>query len=173
MTRHAYPTSAMVGDYLRAAAGLGPALAMLAMGPSGLLGATVLGGLAALFAVFGVRTALRHGTRFEVVEGALRACGLFGASISFSDLQQMKLSYYSTRRDGSGGWMQLELRSDSATLCLDSRIGGFTELVQVSARAAQARGLSLNAATLANLQALGLCLRSAVPDIQEATGEAR
>ena len=173
MTRHASPTSAMVGDYLRAAAGLGPTLAMLATEPVGLVGATVLGGLAALFAVFGVRTALRHGTRFEFAEGVLRACGPFGASISFRELQQMKLSYYSTRRDGRGGWMQLELRSDAATLRLDSRLEGFTELVETSARAAHARGLSLNAATLANLQVLGLWLRSAVPDIQEATGGAR
>jgi hypothetical protein len=85
----------------------------------------------------------------------------------------MKLSYYSSRRDGRAGWMQLELRSGSAKLRLDSRIEGFTELVEVSARAAAARGLSLSASTLANLQAVGLWPRSAGPDVPEAIGEPR
>jgi hypothetical protein len=173
MTCHAYPASALIGDYLRSAAGCVPALAILAVEPIGLAGATVLGGLAALFAVFGVRTVLRHGTRFESTDGMLRARGLLEVSISLRELEQMKLSYYSSRRDGRDGWMQLELRSGSARLRLDSRIEGFTELVEVSARAAAARGLSLSTSTLANLQAVGLWPRSAGPDVPEAIGEPR
>jgi hypothetical protein len=172
MTRHAYPTSAMVSDYLRAAAGLVPSLAVVCLEPVGFVGATVLGGFAALFAAFGIRTALRHGTRIEILEGALQERGPLGAFIPLSELEQMKLSYYSTRRDGRGGWMQLELRSGSATLRVDSRVEGFPELVSISARAAEARGLSFNAATFTNLQALGLRLHSELPRVQEAPGEA-
>jgi len=73
MTRHAYPPSALVGDYLRAAAGFLPAIAVLAIEPVGIVGGTVLGGFAALFAVFGIRTALRHCTSIEVNEAALRS----------------------------------------------------------------------------------------------------
>jgi hypothetical protein len=174
MSRHAYPTSAMLGDYIRAGAGVLPALAILAIAPMGEIGATVVGGLAALFAVFGIRSALRHRTKFELVEGALWVSGLLRtSSIRLSELERMKLVYYSTRRDGRDGWMQLELRSGSSTLRLDSRIEGFARLVEVSARAAERRGLLLNSATLANVQALGIELDSAPLGFQEVAGGAR
>jgi hypothetical protein len=173
MSRHAYPTSAMLGDYLRAAAGLVPTVAILAAMPVGAIGASVLGGFAVLFAVFGIRTALRHGTRFELAEGVLRACGVLRGSIALRELQQMKLSYYSTRRDRRDGWMQLELCSGSSRLRFDSRVEGFDQLVAISAQAAEARGLSLNAATVANLQAMGLRRRPAAPELHEAAGEWR
>jgi hypothetical protein len=156
MTRHVYPTSAMLGDYVRAAAGLVPSAAILATEPVGAVGLTVLGGFAALFTVFGIRTALRHGSHIEMTEAALQSSGLFGASISWSQLDRMNLAYYSTRRDGRGGWMQLKLGAGRSRLRVDSRIEGFTELVEVSARAAEMRGLSLNPATSVNLQALGV-----------------
>jgi hypothetical protein len=56
--------------------------------------------------------------------------------------------------------MQLELRSGWTRVRLDSRIEGFTELVDEAARAARCRGLTLNAATLANLSALGVSLHT-------------
>ncbi|MBV8089485.1 MAG: hypothetical protein JO139_07890, partial [Alphaproteobacteria bacterium] len=81
MTSHGYPASAMFGDYVRAAAGLVPAAVILAAIPVGPVAEVVLGGIAGLFALFGVRTMLRHGTRFEVSDSALRAKGLLKASI--------------------------------------------------------------------------------------------
>ena len=173
MTRHAYPTPAMLGDYARAAAGLLPIVAIVAIAPVGAVEATVLGGFAALFAVFGIRTALRHGSRLELTGGVLRASGLVRTSISLRELDRLKLAYYSTRRDGREGWMQLELRSGSSTLRLDSRVEGFTKLVEASARAAETRGLSLNTATLANLQALRIELGSRELGLSEAAGGAR
>lgn len=172
MTHHTYPTSAMIGDYLRSAVGLVPSAAMLASLPLGAVGATVLGVLAALFAVFGVRTALRHGVRVEMTESGLRASGVLRASIPWGELDEMKLAYYSTRRDRRGGWMQLKLRSGGSTLRLDSRITGFGELVERSARAAETGRLPLDAATFANLQALGVKPRFAETGLQQAAGGA-
>jgi hypothetical protein len=156
MTRHAYPSSAMIGDYLRAAAGFVPAAAILAIAPVGAAAAAILGGLAALFSVFGIRTALRHGTRVEMTEAGLSAAGPMAAAIRWAELDRMKLAYYSTRRDRRDGWMQLELRSGWSTIRIDSRIDGFAELVERAAGAAELRGLDLNAATAANLEALGI-----------------
>ena len=160
MTCYAYPTSAMYGDYLRSAAGFIPTAAVLAIMPVGVVAVTVLGGFATLFVVFGVRTILRHGTRFEITKSALRATGLRRTSIAWGQLDRMTLAYYSTRRDRRDGWMQLELRSGWTRVRLDSRIEGFTELVDEAARAARCRGLTLNAATLANLSALGVSLHT-------------
>lgn len=170
MTRYAYPTSAMIGDYLRSAAGLVPSTAMLASLPLGAAGAIVIGALAALFVMFGVRTALRHGTYIEITESAVRASGLLRASITWGALDEMKLAYYSTRRDRRAGWMQLKLRSGGSTMRLDSRITGFAELVEKAARAAETRRLTLDVATLANLQALGIKSRSAEPGLLAAAG---
>jgi hypothetical protein len=146
----------MIGDYFRAVAGLVPAAAMLASLPLGSITTVVVGGFAALFAGFGIRTIIRHRTRLEVTRSALRATGLRRASIVWDELDRMNLAYYSTRRDRKEGWMQLDLRSGRSRIRLDSRITGFTELVEISARAAEARGLTLNAATAANLAALGV-----------------
>jgi hypothetical protein len=156
MTRHAYPASAMLGDYLRAAAGLVPTAAILAIAPLGAVAAAILGGLAALFSVFGVRTALRHRTRIEVTETGISASGPLGAAIRWAELDRIKLAYYSTRRDRRDGWMQLELRSGWSVIRLDSRIDGFARLVERSATAAATRRLALSPATAANLEALGI-----------------
>jgi hypothetical protein len=156
MTRHVYPNSAMVGDYLRAAAGFVPTAAILAIAPVGAVGGTVLGGLAALFSLFGIRTALRHRSQVEMTATGLSASGPFGGSIHWGELDGLKLAYYSTRRDRRDGWMQLELRAGSSRIRLDSRIDGFAELVERAASAAEARGIELSAATVANLEALGI-----------------
>jgi hypothetical protein len=172
MTGYVYPTSAMFGDYVRAVAGFFLSSGILATMPAGIVGEAVLGGFAVLFAVFGARTALRHGTRLEMTEAALRASGLLRVSISWRELNRMKLAYYSTRRDGRDGWMQLELRSGWSTLRVDSRIEGFAELVGASANAATRRGLLLDPATSANLQALGIECRAAARGLRAAAGGA-
>jgi len=71
--------------------------------------ATVLGSFAAVFGIFGLRTVLRHRTSLEMSDTELRASGALRRRISWAELDRMKLSYYSTRRDRRSGWMQLEL----------------------------------------------------------------
>jgi hypothetical protein len=102
----------------------------------------------------------------------LQSTGLLQASIWWSKLDRMKLSYYSTRRDGRGGWMQLKLRAGWSTLRVDSRVQGFSELVIASAKAAEIRGLPLDPATSANLQALGIEQRATEPRFGNAAGAA-
>jgi hypothetical protein len=157
-TRHVYPATAMIGDYLRAAAGLVPTGVVFATEPVGTVAATVLGSFAAVFGVFGLRTVLRHRTSLEMSDTELRAYGALRARISWAELDRMKLAYYSTRRDRRSGWMQLELRAGGSTVKLDSRIAGFDRLVLRAAEVAAARGVALNDATLDNLQALGIRL---------------
>jgi hypothetical protein len=170
MTQHTYPRSAMIGDYLRAAAGFVPIAVILMIAPVGTGADLILGGLAALFLLFGIRTALRHGTRVGMTETGLSASGPLGASIRWAELDGIKLAYYSTRRDRRDGWMQLELRAGTARLRLDSRIEGFPKLAERAARAAEMRGLELSAATAANLEALGIGSPGVVPHMGAAGG---
>ena len=155
-TRHIYPSSAMVGDYLRAAAGLVPTGVLFATVPIGTVAATVLGMFAAIFGVFGLRTVLRHGTSIEMTDDGLRTHGVSNRTIRWAELDRMKLAYYSTRRDRRAGWMQLELVASGTKVSLDSRIAGFDQVVRRAADAAAARGIELKEATAANLESLGI-----------------
>jgi hypothetical protein len=170
MTRHAYPGTALLGDYLRAAAGFVPTAALLATTRVSVTAGTILVGVASLFLLFGIRTALRHGTRIELTNAAVRASGPLAVSIAWSEIDGLKLAYYSTRRDRGGGWLQLELRAGRSVLRLDSRIDGFATLVERAARAAEARGLPFDAATATNLRALGISVPAALPVASEPRG---
>src|ERR1044071_5270811 len=81
-SRHAYPAAAMIGDYLRAAAGLVPAGAIFAPLPVAPVPATLLGGFAVIFGIFGLRTALRHNTSIEMTDAGIRAYGLVARTIT-------------------------------------------------------------------------------------------
>ncbi len=156
MTCHVYPNSAMISDYMRAIAGLVPATTILAISRVGPVAGGVLVAFAALFALFGLRTALRHATTIEATETGLSASGPLSVTIRWIDIERIKLAYYSTRRDRRDGWMQLELRGPGRSIRLDSRIEGFTQLAERAALAATAAGVELSAATAANLDALGI-----------------
>jgi hypothetical protein len=69
----------------------------------------------------------------------------------------MALSYYSTKRDRSGGWMQLALRSAGArAVKVDSSLDGFYDIVERAAKAAEVRNLELSVATRVNLRSMGI-----------------
>ena len=153
---HVYPASAMIGDYVRAAAGLVPAGAIFATTSVAPVPATLLGGFALVFGIFGLRTALRHNTRIELSDIGIRSFGLVERRIAWTELDRLKLSYYSTRRDRKSGWMQLELYGAGTKLSLDSRIAGFDEVVRRAAEAAYERQLQLSESTAANLEALAV-----------------
>lgn len=152
-----YPITALYADYLRAAFGLA-----LTAGPLLLLDlaaavAVLLGVLGLLFAWFGVRTVLRHLSRVELSKNAIALCGPVARRLAWNDLERMQLAYYAPRRSRDDGWMQLTLRGrDGCAIQLDSTLAGFDQVLGQASRAARAKALSMDAATHANLAALGL-----------------
>lgn len=150
-----YPWRAMAPDYTRAIAGLGctgvPAVFMdLPLGVT-----AVLGFLAAIFLLFGLQAALRHGTRLRVSDRSIHALPL-GPSLPWDGLTRLTLAYFSVRRDRRNGWMELKMRGGGRTLRVDSRLEGFAEVVRQAAAAAAAACLHLDAATVGNLATLGI-----------------
>jgi hypothetical protein len=97
-------------------------------------------------------------THIELDETGIRVTGpvvgLQSAAIRWADLCLLRLDYYSTRRDGEGGWMQLRLGDARRTIRIDSDLDGFAELVRAVAHAAASRDLAIDSATAANLEAL-------------------
>jgi hypothetical protein len=152
-----YPPQTLWADYARAATGMvlcGLPLALLDVNRwlAGILGAGFV-----LFALFFVRTALRHRTRYVLGAEALCADGPTGTIVEWSRLDRLKLSYFSTKRDRTGGWMQLSLGSaGGGTVKVDSSLDGFYDIVERAAAAAVANRVELTAATRANLKSMGI-----------------
>jgi len=141
-------------DYAAAAAGLACSLGLLGFVRLAAPVAWPLAGVAALFLVYFGRTVCRQLTHIALDETGIRAQGPLGAAIRWDDLRLLRLDYYSTRADREGGWMQLKLGDARRTIRIDSDLDGFALVVERSMQAAGDRGLALEAATLANFQAL-------------------
>jgi len=145
-------------DYAGSVAGIALAFGLLLFAQPAVPIAWALAAAAALFLVYFGRTVCRQLTHIELDEAGIRAtgpaAGLLGAAIRWEDLCLLRLGYYSTRRDGEGGWMQLKLADARHTLRIDSEVEGFAELAGAAARAAARRDLSLDAVTAQNLKAL-------------------
>lgn len=156
MSEYRYPRQALTGDYVRAGAGLlltgGPLLAVdVGFWPQLLLGALVI-----LFGFFGWRTWVRQMTTVVVGEDGISTLGPRRASLPWSELRRVKLSYFSTRRDKSGGWMQLNLKGGGRNLQFDSNLEGFDDIARRTFEAAMAYNVELSATTIGNFAGLGL-----------------
>ncbi|MBI1244664.1 MAG: hypothetical protein GC202_06630 [Alphaproteobacteria bacterium] len=162
MNRLAYPPRAVYADYARAAIGL-----VFTAGPAVAIGRWtyahwLLVPLAVLFAVFAFRTWTRGRTAIEWDDSHLSISGTGRASLPWTELVSLKLAFYATSRDRTGGWMQLTLRGAGTTIRADSGAENFQAFAARSAAAALALDLPLDAATRTNFSALGIRLPEAV-----------
>jgi hypothetical protein len=156
MPLYRYPTAATAADYARGLGGIAlTAAPLFALAPSGPLAWILAAGML-LFLVYFVRAVVRHLTRIELSEAGIAALGPFGRAIPWDELRSMKLNYYTTRSDRSGGWMQLDLGTGQRSLSVDSRLEGFADVAGAAAQEARHRGCPLDETTLFNLKALGV-----------------
>jgi hypothetical protein len=156
MSSHRYPPATSRADYVRAGLGflLTGGLAILARGET--VVTVVLGVLALLFLLFGLRTWLRQTTVIEATDEGISTSGSRCVTFSWGELTRLRLRYYATKRDRTGGWMQLDLAAGRRRLSIESSLDGFSEIVRRAARGAEVNGLALDAATRTNLLALGI-----------------
>jgi hypothetical protein len=152
-----YPPQTLWADYIRAAAGVVLCGAPLVALDVNKWLAAVLGAGFLLFALFLVRTAMRQKTRFVLGPDTLCVDGPAGTIVEWSRLDRLKLSYYSTKRDRTGGWMQLAVGSAGSGLVkVDSALDGFYDIVERAARAAEVNHVELTLPTRANLKSMGI-----------------
>jgi hypothetical protein len=164
MTWHRYRLLSLLPDWLRAATGLGTGLILTIFTVALPLLFYIGLALTMLFLAFAATAVLRQCTSVGV-DGhgvaARRAClgslglGRWGdARIGWSEMRDIRLRYFSTRRDRSKGWMQLRMSAPGKRLTVDSAIDDFSRLVTSVTDGALAHGLSLDPITLANVDAL-------------------
>ena len=152
-----YPRETLWADYIRAGAGaILCGLPLLLVEVNRWLAVILAAGFV-LFGAFFVRTALRQRTHYLLGPDALCADGPAGTLVEWNRLDRMKLSYFSTKRDRSDGWMQLAVRSTGGRIVkVDSALDGFYDIVERAARAAEAAHLELSVATRTNLRSMGI-----------------
>ncbi len=170
MSELRYDSQSLRGDYIRAGFGLaltlGPALTIPLSSPA----MYVLGPAAALFLAFGLWTWRRQATRVRLDDEGISLFYPQRVSLPWTEVQSVRLSYFSTRRDRTGGWMQLTLKGGDPqrkgslrAIRVDSALEGFDSVARAAAAAAIRNRLALNDATRANFGALGIDMADLVP----------
>lgn len=165
MSVHRYSLQSLLGDYWRSGVGLVVAGGVWLLAPSTPHVVVICGGLTVLFALFTMRTVARQYSRIEMTEDAITRWGTRQKHVRWSELERVKLRYYSTRRNRSSGWMTLKLSGKGAALTIDSNIDGFDAIAARAARAMADNRISADDVTLANLAALGLTAPAYTPPI--------
>lgn len=156
MTRHRYDRRELFRDYLRAGAGVALTAVPLAIaGPGPVIG-TILAALALLFGGYGLRAGCRAHAFICVDDQGIWAEGPFGAHVKWAELSELKLNYYTTKKESDTGWMHLRLQGAGRRLGFDSHLDGFGDIVGQAARAAFDRRLELHPTTAENLQSMGI-----------------
>jgi len=161
-SEHRYPFEALIGDYVRAGIGLlftmGPLAVTTPLAPV----TGVLAAFGALFAAYGGRTVIRHCTVIRLSAKGMEAKGPLGARIPWHAVDGLTLRYFSTRRDRTGGWMQLKVRGRGRALRIDSAIDEFDIILRRAAGAARDGGVKLDSSSVENLRLRGV--RSGLDD---------
>lgn len=154
MSLHTYPLSAVIGDYARSAGGLAISMVPFAVAPSRPLVTYLFSAMIIAFAAYGVRTAMRHFTRIEIGDQGIGVNLPTPRGIAWTEVDTVRLRFFSTKRDRSRGWFQLVVGGAGRRIALDSSISDFHRVVARTAAAAEANGLSLDGATADNIAAL-------------------
>ncbi len=156
--RFRYPSAALRASYTLAVVGMLIGFGPLLVTRPALLFRWMLGAMGVLFLVYFLRTVVRQLTWIELDATGISVHGPLGAAIPWDALRAVRLNYYSTRPDRSGGWMEFIVQGPRRAIRVESTLDGFPELVRECTLRAQARGLDIDERTRVNLHALGITL---------------
>ena len=156
MSTHRHTIRTIAPDYIRAGVGLALTAGPIFVVPTVEPVSWTLMFLTFLFAVYAANVVLRHASTIELGDDGIAVLGPLQRSLRWQDLQEMRLKYFSTRRDGAHGWMQLVLKGAGVKIRIESTLCGFADIVGRAAKAANDEGLNLSSTTLGNLELLGV-----------------
>lgn len=155
-----YPPKSLTADWLRTLCGLGIGLGMLLFTPLSWWTGIVFGAISLLFLYFGRRTLEKQLQRVAIGEEGILIRDLGERVIRWSELEDLRLRFYGSRRqhrklkageEMSSGFMELTLRSGKTRVKFDSTLEGFALVAWRSARAARDQDLRLDPASAGNL----------------------
>lgn len=155
---HRWKPAALNGDLVRGIVAVGVTLFFLALVPAFTVAFYVLLALALLFGAYLAGTVSRWQSVVETDSDGVRvAGGIRGQrSIKWAELRRFELRHFPLSRDRTQGWMELKLASATATITLDDRLDGFSNVLTRAWAAAQQAEVGISDATQANLIAAGI-----------------
>lgn len=160
MSSHRYPTKAMTGDYIRGGIGVVVSGSLLVMAREiGVFHYILMGGVV-LFGGFALRTWLRHQTSYELSEEGIWANGPLSKALRWSEITDIRLKYFSTRRDRREGWYQLTVRGAAGKISVDSDLEGFDAILGACASIIRVNQLELSESTSENFTSAGFPVRA-------------
>ena len=155
MTTLSYPWESVLRDYAGSLGGLALSIGpLIALDPPA-LPSVLLAVMAVVFAIYGGLTIDRHFSRVVVDDHAIGVRSIRSMNVSWNDLDDIRLRYYSTRRDGARGWMTIRLGQGRKHIRIESSLDRFETVLEHAARAVRANGLALDDVTARNFAATG------------------
>ncbi|MDX1377114.1 MAG: hypothetical protein R3357_16230 [Burkholderiales bacterium] len=151
-----YPRAALRSGYALGVLGMAIGFLPLLLGRPAAFFRWTLGLVGVLFLVYFARTVVRQLTWIALDANGIGVHGPLGVFVRWDAVRAVRLNYYSTRPDRSGGWMEFIVQGPRRSIRVESTLEGFAELVREATREARARGVELDERTLHNLRALGI-----------------
>ena len=158
-----YPLRALLPQYIRGSFGLALTAGSLLFADTTNTVSVILGSGVVAFSGYLAHAVLCNGSVIISDENSIAVGGISARRINWIDLSDLRLRYFSTRRDGENGWMQLVLKKPGVSIRIESTLTGFKDIVTISIISAHQRGLQLSPSTLENLKALGIDTRKCKP----------
>lgn len=149
-----YPDKYFQRSYLRLAVVCALVTGLWLVMPAGTWLTVCLAAVLALVSGHAIQTYCRQRSVIRLDDFGLHVAGPLSYSVLWRDLRRVRLSYYSTRRDGSEGWMQLKVAGRGRPIRIDSDLAGFGTIVIETLRQADFLGLDVGSATRHNAAVL-------------------
>ena len=165
-----YSRKSISGDYIRAVTGLVITGGLLLAATKITIFQYIFAAGALLFFGFLIRTFLRQFSSFVVTEQDLKRVGLFKRSLSWDQLNNVTLKYFSTRRDRKAGWYQLTLSDGIAKITIDSELMGFDTVMKICADVVIQKRLTVSETTSENFASSGFSLMGSDQPHEETMG---
>lgn len=147
-----------MGDMVRGIVAVLVALFLLMITPVGSFVFLGLALLLVLFALYLGGTVSRWKSIVAVDDQGLRVTGgvLGRRTIVWADLQRFELRHFPLSRDRKTGYMDLKLKTATASVSIDDKLDRFHELLARAFEAARKAEVGLSDVTHANLAAAGI-----------------
>ena len=160
MNSFLYSKKSLKGDYARGIIGIIVTGGLLIAATKITIFQYFFAGSAILFFGFFLRTAQRHLTIFLISDEIFHAKGPFGRIIYWLEVTEIRLRYFSTRRErnGNGGWFELTIKDFNSSISIDSSLTGFDDILPICAKFIKENKIIVTETTVENFSSTGLTL---------------